>query len=338
MSRVIRFHQFGQADVLKFEEQPTPQPGPGEVLIRVAAIGVSWSDVLWRQDLAPQHARLPAGLGHELAGEVLAVGEGVDDLSVGTRVASFPAHSVNQYPAYGDCMLMPRTALTRYPDLLTPVEASVHYTPLLIAYFAFAELARLQPGQRVLVTDGSRCSGPAAIQLAKAMGAQVITTTSTEDDREYLTQLGADKVINTEEEDLVGRIAKLTDSRGVEVVFDALGGPQMCMLGDVMAPCGKLILYGLNGGNQTPFPACAAFKKNFKFFVHCVFDFTGDPELGIAQEREALERALARINQMTADRLLTPQIDRVFAFDKVQDAHRYMETCPSRGRVVLQVE
>jgi len=337
MSRVIRFQQFGPAEVLVYETAPTPQPAAGEVLIRVEAIGVSWNDVLWRQDLAPEHARLPAGLGSELAGEVIAVGDGVDDLPVGCRVASFPAHSPNRYPAYGDCMLMPHTALTRYPDVLSPVEASVHYTPLLIAYFAFTELARLKAGQRVLITAASQCFGPAAIQLAKALGAEVIASTARADDRDYLLELGATQVILTEEQDLVSRIAKITDGRGVEVVFDALGGPQMALLGDVMAPCGRLILYGLNGGNQTPFPACAAFKKNFKFHVHCIHDFTGLPEMGIPQEGEVLRRALTHLNQLTADRLLQPQIDRVFAFNDVQQAHRYMETCPNRGRVVLKV-
>jgi NADPH:quinone reductase-like Zn-dependent oxidoreductase len=77
------------------------------------------------------------------------------------------------------------------------------------------------------------------------------------------------------------RINKITDNRGVDVVFDGLGGPQMSLLGDVLAPRGSLVLYGLQGGNQTPFPACAAFQKNIQFFVHCIGNFTGKPELGI---------------------------------------------------------
>ncbi len=91
MSRMIRFHKFGPADVLRCEEQPEPSPAAGEVQVRVQAIGLSWYDVLWRQNLAPSHARLPAGIGHEMAGVVTQVGEGVDDIAVGDRVASFPA-------------------------------------------------------------------------------------------------------------------------------------------------------------------------------------------------------------------------------------------------------
>jgi NADPH:quinone reductase-like Zn-dependent oxidoreductase len=336
MSRLIRFHQFGPAEVLRLEEQPLRAPAAGEVHVRVEAVGVNWFDVLWRQDLAPQHARLPAGLGSELAGEVLAVGAGVERLQVGDKVASFPGHSINDYPAYADEVLLPATSLVRYPDVLTPLEASVHYLPSLLAYFAFRELGRLQPGQRVLVTEAALCCGPSSVQLAKALGAEVYATTADAADRDLLRERGADRVIVTEEEDLVGRIARLTDGQGVDIVLDACGGPQMALLGDVMAPCGKLILYGLNGGNQTQFPACAAFEKNFKFFVHCLRDFTGDPEMGISQDREALLRALEDINQLTRDGLLRPLLTRVFPFEQFREAHRFVESA-CRGRVALQV-
>ena len=121
MSRMIRFHKFGQAEVLKIEELPTSAPAAGEVQIRVQAIGISWYDVLWRQNLAPSQAHLPSGIGHEMAGVVTAVGEGVDDLAVGDKVASFPASSPNEHPVYGEIIVLPRLALTRYPDILTPV-------------------------------------------------------------------------------------------------------------------------------------------------------------------------------------------------------------------------
>ena len=337
MSRTIRFHKFGQAEVLKCEEQPTPQPAAGEVQVRVQAIGISWYDVLWRQNLAPSHARLPAGIGHEMAGVVTAVGAGVDDLAVGDKVASFPATSPNEHPVYGEVIVLPRNALTRYPDCLTPIEASVHYTPLLIAYFAYVDLARAKAGQTALVTDASHCAGPAFVQLGKALGLKVIAATKDSEERANLLALGADKVIVTEEQDLLMQINKYTDNRGVDMVLDGLGGPQMSLLGDVLAPRGSLVLYGLQGGNQTPFPACAAFQKNIQFFVHCVSNFTGKPELGITQDQVALHRALRDINQFTADRQVVPHIIKVYPFDEVVAAHRHMDECPCGGRVVLEL-
>jgi NADPH:quinone reductase-like Zn-dependent oxidoreductase len=338
MSRMIRFHQFGDASVLRLEELPTPKPGHGEVLIRTQALGVGWRDVLWRQNLAPdQAAQLPAGVGFELSGVVEAVGPGVDDLAPGVAVASFPAFSPNQYPAWGDLVLMPRSALTRYPDVLTPEEAAVHYTPYMLAYFALAELADVQPGQRVLVTEAAHCLAPQAVQMAKALGAEVIAATSEGSTRAYLRELGADKVIDTEEQDLVLEVERFTDGKGVEVVLDQCAGPQMKLLGDVAATRGKLIIYGVNGGNDAAFPACAAFKKHLQFFRHCVLDFTGQPDLGLQRDEEAVQRALQRINQLTSDRLLKPSIAKSFAFEDFIAANQFMETCPAGGRVVMTI-
>lgn len=337
MSRTIRFHKFGPAEVLKCEEHEVASPAPGEVQVRVQAIGISWYDVLWRQNLAPSHAQLPSGIGHEMAGVVTALGAGVDDLAIGDKVASFPAQSPNEYPVYGEVILMPRTALTRYPDVLTPVQAAVHYTPMLMAYFAYAELARAKPGQVALVTDASHCAGPAFVQLGNALGIKVLAATKNSEERDYLLSLGADKVIVTEEQDLLMQVNKYTGNRGVDMVLDGLGGPQMSMLGDVLAPRGSLILYGLQGGNQTPFPACAAFQKNIQFFVHCLGNFTGKPELGITQDADALQRALRDINQLTADRVLQPQLARVFPFEQFVEAHRLMDECPCGGRIALEL-
>ncbi|MFG0382320.1 zinc-dependent alcohol dehydrogenase family protein [Pseudomonas sp. zbq_18] len=339
MSRMIRFHQFGDASVLRLDDLPTPKPGHGEVLIRTQALGVGWRDVLWRQNLAPdQPAQLPAGVGFELAGVVEATGPGVDDLAPGMTVASFPAFSPNQYPAWGDLVLMPRSALVRYPETLSPVEAAVHYTPYLLAYFALVELAAVQPGQRVLITEAAHCLAPQAVQMAKALGATVIAATSEGDTRSYLRELGADKVIDTEEQDLVLEVERFTDGKGVEVVLDQCAGPQMKLLGDVAATRGKLILYGVNGGNDAAFPACAAFKKHLQFFRHCVLDFTGQPELGLQRDEAAVQRALTRINQMTADRLLKPTIAKTFSFEDFVAANQFMETCPAGGRVVMTLE
>lgn len=338
MSRLIQFTEFGPPEVLACIDRPTPVAGPGEVLVRVQAIGVSWYDVLWRQNLAPEQAVPPAGLGCELAGVVTALGEGVADLAVGDRVASFLGHDINRYPAYGDDLVYPATSLVRYPDVLTPVEAAVHYNPLLTVYTALMHQARLQPGEWVLITDASRCCGPASIQLAKALGARVIASTHDAGDRDYLRELGAERVIAAEEEDLVSRIASITDGVGVHVALDALGGPQLALLGEAMAPRGRLLLYGLNGGNQTPLPACAAFKKKFKLYIHCVQDFTGQPEMGLEADCTAVREALQHIDQLTRDRLLKAQIKQVFPFEQFVEAHRCMEQCPTRGRVVLSVE
>jgi NADPH:quinone reductase-like Zn-dependent oxidoreductase len=336
---MIRFHRFGEADVLKLEEVPTPKPAAGEVLIRSEAIGVSWEDVLWRQNLAAEQAKLPAGIGSEVAGVVEAVGEGVEDLDIGARVASFKAQTPNRYPAYGDHVLMPREAVTVYPasNNFTAAEAAVHYTPQLSAYFALANLAGLKSGQTVLVTEAGRCIGGAMVQMAKALGAHVVAATRNAEPHDMLLKLGADKVVLTEEQDLSLAVGAYTHTKGVEVVVDGCGGNKMALLGDVAAPCGKLILYGLDGGNEAAFPAWAAFRKHLQFHRFSLLDFTGHAELGIKPNWPAVTAALKEINQMTARGLLWPIIDRKFAFADFIEAHRHMEAFPHLGRVVLEV-
>lgn len=335
MSRMIRFHAFGEASVLRLEELPTPMPGAGELLIRTEALGMGWHDVLWRQNLAPESAHLPAGLGSEMAGIIEAIGPGIEDLQVGQRVAAFPACTLNRYPAWGDRVLMPRSALTPYPDCLTPLQAAVHYTPYLYAYFGLINLAGLRPGQWVLVTEAGHCLGPQVVQMAKALGAKVIGATSEADSRDFIRELGADKIILTEEQDLVLEVQRLTQGQGVEVIMDQCGGPQMKALGDLAAVRGKLVLYGINGGNDAAFPACEAFKKHLHFFRHCILDFTGYPELGIEPQKAALQEAIAQIDRLTLQGQLQVPIDRVFPFSDFVEATRYLELCPSRGRVVM---
>ncbi|OHV08800.1 zinc-dependent alcohol dehydrogenase family protein [Kushneria phosphatilytica] len=336
MSRMIRFNRFGPADVLEYTEYTPPRPAADEVLITTEAIGVSWRDVLWRQNLGQTRATLPAGLGTEMAGRILAVGEHVERFSPGDRVASISAFDPNRYSTYGEQIVLPQQSLIRYPDLLTPIEASVHYTPLLSSWLGLSELAELRPGDTVLITAGCQLNGPYAIQMALALGGRVIATTTRETHEAFLRELGAEWVINTETSDLLTAIERITHGAGVNIVLDALGGPQLSLLGEAVAPCGRLVLYDMQGGNQTSFPAQAAFSKNIRFFLHCLSNFAGKPELGIEQNRDALQRAIRAVDRYTLEGRLTPHIDRIFDFDDMVEAHRYLEKHRGpRGRVAV---
>lgn len=338
MSRAIQFKRFGDADVLEVIERQPSSPAADEVLIATEAIGVNWHDVLWRRGMSSTKATLPAGMGSELAGSVIEVGSGVSDFAPGDRVASIPAFDPNRYATYAERVLLPVTSLIRYPDCLTPAEAGVHYVPSLISWLGFREVADLQPGETVLITGACHIGGPYAVQVARAFGARVIAATPHESAVDYLESLGADAVIHTETQDLMKRVDKLTDHRGVDVVLDALGGPQMSLLGEVLATRGRLILYGMLGGNETSFPAQAAFRKNIQFHVHCLSNFSGKPELGIPQNRPALDRAIAGVDRLTRRGELKPQIDHRFGFDEIVEAHRYLETCANHhGRIVVEM-
>ena len=326
MSRTIRFHKFGPAEVLKCEEHEVAAPAPGEVQVRVQAIGISWYDVLWRQNLAPSQARLPAGIGHEMAGIVTAVGAGVDDLAIGDKVASFPGQSANDYPTYGELILMPRSTLTRYPDVLSAVEASVHYTPLLIAYFAYVDLAQIKPGQAVLITDASHCAGPSFVQLGKALGLKVIAATKDAAERECLLSLGADHVIVTEEQDLLMQVNKITDNKGVDVIVDSVGGPTLQGSINALAYRGRVSMVGAAG--REPMVVDVGSMMGGNRSLSGVF-------LGAEIGTDRVHNNIQQLIEDAAKGELEVVIDKVFSLSDAAAAHAYIESRAAVGRVVL---
>ncbi|BEP54666.1 oxidoreductase MexS [Variovorax sp. V118] len=337
MSRMVRFHAFGGAEVLKLEEVAVPAPGIGEVRIAVQAIGLNRADALWRENLYIEDATLPAGLGNEAAGVVDAVGEGVEGLGVGDRVAVLPGASQGLYPTYGDRILFPATHVVRYPANLSAAQAAGAYMAYLTGYFPMFEMARLQRGQVMLVTGASSGTGIAALQMARAAGIAAIAVTRTAAKRDALREAGATHVVVTDEEDVVERVLALTEGRGVELVYDGVGGALVERLGDVVAHGGWYVLYGLSGGAEFRFPVIAQFRKSWRFHVYKVLEHTGAATMGLPRDEAALGRALAFIDAGLADGTLHVRIDRSFALDDVVQAHRYLERAGHIGKVVLEV-
>lgn len=159
MSKMVRFHEVGPADVLRIEEIALRAPGPGEVEIAVEAIGLNWADALWRQNMYVEDASLPTGLGNEAAGRIAAIGAGVMGVSVGDRVAVLPGMNQGRYPTYGERILAPADHVTRIPDALSFAEASGAYVTYLTGYFAMFELAKLKAGDAILITGASSGTG-----------------------------------------------------------------------------------------------------------------------------------------------------------------------------------
>lgn len=337
MGKRVRFHAFGGADVLKIEQGETPAPGAGEVRIAVQAIGLNRADALWREKMYIEDAMLPAGLGNEAAGVIDAVGEGVEGLAAGDRVAVLPGAGQGRYPTYGDSILFPATHVVRHPGNLSAAQAAGAYMAYLTGYFPMFEMARLQRGQSMLVTGASSGTGIAALQMARAAGIRAIATTRTGAKRQALLDAGAAHVVVTQDEDVVGRVMALTDGRGVELVYDGVGGADLARLGDVVAHRGWYVLYGLSGGAELAYPAIAQFRKSWRFHVYKVLEFTGAPTMGLPRDEAALGRALAFVDAGLADGTLQVHIDRAFALDDVVRAHQYLERAGHIGKVVLTV-
>jgi NADPH:quinone reductase-like Zn-dependent oxidoreductase len=214
ISRMVRFQEFGSPDVLHIEKVELRDPGPGEVRIKVAAIGMNFAEAMWRQNQYMETPRLPSGLGYEAAGVIDKLGAGVADFRIGEKVATLAGHSQGDYPAYGDVVIMPASSLVRYPANLSDVEAASVWMAYLTGYFALVELAHLADAQTVLATAASSSTGLAAIQIAKAVGARVIATTRTSAKPAALREAGADVVVVTGSEDLEASVLEETRGQG----------------------------------------------------------------------------------------------------------------------------
>ncbi|MDH6165982.1 NADPH:quinone reductase-like Zn-dependent oxidoreductase [Variovorax boronicumulans] len=337
MGKMVRFHSFGGADVLKVEEVPTPAPGTGEVRIAVEAVGLNRADALWRENLYIEDATLPAGLGNEAAGVIEAVGSGVEGLKAGDKVAVLPGAGQGRYPTYGESILLPMAHVVRYPGNLSAAQAAGAYMAYLTGYFPMFEMAQLKRGQTLLVTGASSGTGIAALQMARAAGIVAIAVTRTAAKRDALREAGAAHVVVTDDEDVVERVLKLTEGRGVDLVYDGVGGAQVERLGDVVAHRGWYVLYGLSGGAEFRYPVIAQFSKSWRFHVYKVLEHTGAATMGLPRDEAALGRALAFIDAGLADGALQVRIDRTFALDDVVQAHQYLERAGHIGKVVLTV-
>jgi len=327
--RIVRFHETGAADVLKIDELPIPEPGEGEVRLRVKAIGLNRAEVMFRMGQYLVDPVLPSKLGYEAAGTVEAVGAGVDESWVGKEVSTTPAFAANAYGVYGEVAIVPILAVAEYPKRLSPEEGTSIWMQYLTAYGALIVQGKIQAGEHVLITAASSSVGVAAIEMVKAEGAISIATTRTSKKKAELLALGADYVIATEEEDLVARVMEITGGKGVRISFDPIGGKLLNLLAAVAAPLGIIFEYGALATEATPFPLFAALAKHLTVKGYTVFEIISVP----AVYEEAKKYVFNHIEKGN----FKPRIDKIFPFNEIVEAHRYMEAGTQIGKIVVTV-
>ncbi|NRQ34997.1 zinc-dependent alcohol dehydrogenase family protein [Nonomuraea sp. NN258] len=330
MTRTVRFHQFGGPDVLRIEDVPIGAPGPGELLVRVDAIGLNRAETLFRGGHYIEPVKeFPARLGAEAAGVVESVGAGVTGFEPGRPVSVVPAFSMNDYGVYAERAIVPAAAVVARPDGLDAVGGAAVWMPYLTAYGALVEVGGMRAGDTVVLTAASSSVGLAAIRVANQVGARPIATTRTPAKRDRLRAAGAAEVIVTGEEDVVTRVRDLTGGRGAEFVFDAVAGPGVVDLARVVAPGGTLIEYGMLSGETTPYPGFQLGMPALNMRTYTVHETTADPE--------RLRRAVAFVASGLRSGAFEPVVDRVFSLDEIVAAHRYLEAGDQVGKIVVTV-
>lgn len=329
MSRVVRFHALGGPEVLRIEDIDVPPPEPGEVRLRVKALGLNRADALLRSGQYIETAPLPSSLGLEAAGVVEAVGAGVEGLVPGDSVSVIPPSSMVRWPTYGEAATVPGNRVVKHPPSLSWTEAAAIWMASVTAYGALIDIAAIRPGEFVAVTAASSSVGLAAIQVAIMAGATPIALTRTSAKRQALSDFGVPHVIAVEEEDVEARLAEITGARGVRVVFDPVGGPLVEVFARAMAPGGILIAYGLLSPLPTPFPIAEALPKGLTLRGYVMHEITAD----LAR----LDAAKAFVLAGLASGRMRPMIDSVFAFEDIVAAHRRLESNEQFGKIVVTV-
>jgi NADPH:quinone reductase-like Zn-dependent oxidoreductase len=329
MARVVRFHRLGGPEVLSIEEVEVPVPGPGEVRIRVKALGLNRAEAMLRAGKYIETATFPSGLGFEAAGIVDQIGEGVADLEVGDAVSVVPPLSQLRWPAYGEFATFPAAHVVKHPAALDFEAAAAVWMQYVTAYGALIDIAKLQPKDFVVVTAASSSVGLAAIQIARMVGATPIAVTRTSEKKPALLEAGAAHVIASAEEDLQARLEAIAGANGVRVVFDPIGGPAFVPLTAAMARGGILIEYGALSPEPTPFPLFAVLGKTLTLRGYLVHEITGDPI--------RLQAAKTFILGGLQSGALKPVIAKVFPFEEIVAAHRYLESNQQFGKIVVTI-
>lgn len=329
MPRAVRFHAYGDANVLRIEDINVPPPASNEVQIAVRAIGLNRAESMFRSGAYLQEANFPSQLGYEASGQVKAIGADVRGLSAGDSVSVIPTLDMARWPTYAEVINIPARYVVKHPANLSFEQAAASWMQYITAWGALIEVAALTAGDTVIVSAASSSVGIAAFQVARSVGATVIATTRTMDKAQALLDAGAHHVIATSEEDLAARVREITNGHGARVVFDPIGGPAVAALAECMAVGGILIEYGALSTEVGSFPQFAVLGKSLTVRGYLYTEVVANDE------------ALARAKSFIADELqsgsLNPLISRVFPFEKIQDATRFLESNQQIGKVVVAV-
>lgn len=329
MARVVRFHELGGPEVLRIEDIDMPAPARNEIQIRVKALGLNRAEALFRAGSYIETAELPSGLGFEAAGVVTQTGEGVVGFAAGDIVSVVPPVSVKRWPAYGELANFPAHLVVKHPPELSFEAAAATWMQYVTAYGALIDLAKLGAGDVVAITAASSSVGLAAIQIAKMVGATPVAITRSAAKKQALLEAGAAHVIASAEEDLEGRLKGIAGPVGVRVVFDPVGGPAFKPLIAAMSRGGILVEYGALSPEPTPFPIVDVLSKSITLRGYLIHEITSDAA--------RLEAAKAFVLKGLKTGELKPIIARVFAFDDIVAAHRYLESNEQFGKIVVTV-
>jgi len=324
--RAVVASEPGGPEVLTLEERPDPHPGPGEVVLDVAASAVNRADLLQRQGHYPPPPGASDVLGLECSGTVREVGDGVERWRVGDPVCALLAGG-----GYAEQVLVPAGQLMPVPAGVDLVTAAALPEVACTVWSNVFMVAALQPGETVLVHGGAGGISTFAIQLAHQLGARVFTTAGTPDKRAVCTSLGADVAIDYREQDFVEVVKDHTEGRGVDVILDNMGAKYLSRNVEALADEGRLVVIGMQGGTRGELDLARLLNKRGAVIATSL---RGRP---VADKARICAAVAEHVWPLVAEGKVRPVVDRTMPLAEVADAHALMEAGGHTGKIVLTV-
>jgi NADPH2:quinone reductase len=313
---VMVLPRFGGPELFERREVETPQPGAGEILVRVIASGTNPVDAKLRTDGTWANLEPPVILGFDASGVVEQVGNGVNDFAAGDEVYYTPEIFGNQHGTYAEYNVVPASIVARKPRNVTHIEAAAIPLAGGTAWEAIVRRLQVQVGETVLVHGGAGGVGSFAVQIAKACGARVLATAGASN-QDTLRELGTDVAIDYSTQDPFKIALQETDGAGVDAVFDTVGGDLISRSLEVTRPFGRLAHILTPEGSLT-----SSYVKNLT--VHGIF---------LTRERARLEE----MTRLVERGQMKPLIGEVLPLEQVQQAHERLDSGHGRGKTVLEI-
>ena len=320
--KAIQIHETGGPEVLSLADLPIPQPGPGQVLIRVEAVGVNFIEVYFRNGV--YKAALPLTLGSEAAGTVEELGPGVTGFAAGDAVASVAALG-----SYAEYALVPAAALVKVPEGLTMQQAAAALLQGMTAHYLSHSTFPLKTGDTALVHAGAGGVGLLLTQMAARLGARVIATVSTAEKAELSRSAGASDVILYTEKDFAAEVKRLTGGKGVDVVYDSVGKTTFEGSLNCLRPRGLLALFGASSGPVPPFDLIHLSSKGSLFITR--------PTLWhYVATRAELEQRSGDVLGWAAKGELKLRTEHVYPLSDAAQAQTDLEDRKTTGKILLE--
>ncbi len=333
----VRVPRFGAPEVLEYLELPDPVPGPGEVRVRTAAIGVNFADITARMGLYPDSGKPPFVTGYEFAGTVDVVGEGVTAVAPGDEVIG-----MRNFGCYADTVVTSADLLLPRPARLDAVAAAAFPVTYITAWHTMVYIGNIHRGERVLIQNAGGGVGTAAVQIARHHGAEIYGTASA-GKHDFLRSLGVEHLFDYRTEGWEEELRERTGGEGVEMILNPLGGPGLKRDFELLAHTGRLILFGISSG-------APAKKRNLlRAFVNYLRTPRFSPIRMMIKNRgvagvhighlwhrpDLLAGEFAEMLPLLQQGVFDPIVDRTFPLAEAAAAHHYIQDRRNRGKVIL---